>query len=88
MEKEDELYKAYKEGVHRASLIRKDLKKYETEYYPEKVRGLCKAYLKTAQEIIRKGEAYLDVSNNFAVGMEVAMAIENYRALISKLKKN
>ena len=87
MSKENEVYKAYKEGIIRASHIRRDLNKYETEYHPEKVRGLCKAYIKTAQEIIRKGEKYLDISNNFEIGMEVAMAIENYRALISKLKK-
>ena len=87
MSKEKEIYKAYKEGIHRASLIRKDLQEHPTEYYPEKVRGLNKAYFETAREIIRQGEKYLDITTNFEVGLEVGMAIENYRALIIKLKK-
>jgi hypothetical protein len=87
MSKEREIYRAYKEGIHRASLIRKDLEEHPTEYYPEKVRGLLKAYFSTIKEVINQGEKYLDITTNFEVGLEVGMAIENYRALIIKLKK-
>lgn len=87
MKKQDELYKAYKEGIHRASLIRKDLQKHPTEYYPEKVRGLNKAYFETVREIIRQGEKYLDITTDFERGIKVGVAIENYRALLFKLDK-
>ena len=87
MSKEKEIYKAYKEGIHRASLIRKDLEEHPTEYYPEKVRGLNKAYFETAREIIRQGEKYLDITTDFERGVKVGVAIENYRALLFKLDK-
>jgi hypothetical protein len=87
MSKEQEIYKAYQEGVVRASLIRRDLNKYTTEYYPEKVRGLLKAYFATIKEVIKQGEKYLDITTDFEAGLEVGMAIENYRALILKLGK-
>ena len=47
MSQEEESYKAYNEGILRASLIRKDLAKHPTEYYPEKVKGLIEAYFST-----------------------------------------
>ena len=87
MSREKEVYKAYKEGIHRASLIRKDLQEHPTEYYPEKVRGLNKAYFETAREIIRQGEKYLDITTDFERGVKVGVAIENYRALLFKLDK-
>ena len=80
-------YKAFEEGINRASLIRKDLHKHPTEYYPEKVRGLNKAYFETAREIIRQGEKYLDITTDFERGVKVGVAIENYRALLFKLDK-
>ena len=85
MLEEQKIYKAYQEGIVRASLIRRDLSKYATEYYPEKVRGLLKAYFSTIKEVIKQGEKYLDITTDFEVGLEVGMAIENYRALIIKL---
>tara|TARA_R100000808_G_C2140639_1_gene148459 strand:+ start:977 stop:1246 length:270 start_codon:yes stop_codon:yes gene_type:complete len=78
-------YKAYQEGILRARLIRKDLEKHPTEYYPEKVRGLNKAYIETAKEIIRQGDKFIDSTDNFELGLQVATAIENYRALLSTL---
>ena len=81
-------YKAYTEGILRASLIRKDLEKHPTEYYPEKVRGLNKAYIETAREIIRQGDKFIDSTNDFDLGLEVSMAVENYRALLSSLNKD
>ena len=85
MESESEHYKAYKEGIVRARLIRKDLRNHPTEYYPEKVRGLNKAYIHTVKEIIRQGELYLDKTQDFEAGIEVAMAVENYRAFLTTL---
>jgi hypothetical protein len=87
MESESEHYKAYQEGIVRARLIRKDLKNHPTEYYPEKVRGLNKAYIQTVKEIIRQGELYLDKTQDFEAGIEVAMAVENYKAFLSTLRK-
>ena len=79
-------YKSFKEGISRARLIRRDLKETLTEYNPEKVRGLNKAYIETIKEIIRQGEHYLDKSENFVVGLKIAITIENYKAFLSTLK--
>jgi hypothetical protein len=87
MESESGHLKAYQEGIVRARLIRKDLKNHPTEYYPEKVRGLNKAYIQTVKEIIHQGESYLDKTEDFETGLEVAMAIENYRAFLVTLPK-
>ena len=78
-------YKAFEEGINRASLIRKDLLNHPTEYYPEKVRGLNKAYIATIKEIMRQGEKFLDSSDDFHLGLQVASTIENYRAFLSTL---
>lgn len=86
--KANEHHEAMQEGIFRASLIRKDLKRHPTEYYPEKVRELNKAYIKTAREIIQQGELFLDKSQNFDLGLKVAQIVENYRALLSTLGKN
>ena len=78
-------YKAVKEGIVRASLIRKDLEKHPTEYYPEKVRMLNKTYIQTVKEIIKQGDLYLDNDPDFWLGLEVAQIVENYRAFLSTL---
>ena len=64
-------------GIFRASLIRKSLEDHPTEYYPEKVRALNKSYIKTAKEIIRQGELFLDKTQ----------ITENYKNLLLKLGK-
>ena len=81
-------YDALQEGIVRARLIRKDLGKFSTEYYPEKVRGLNKAYIATVKEIIRQGNLYLDKSDDFMLGLEVSMIVENYRAFLYTLNRN
>ena len=88
MKDADYHYKAYREGIHRASLIRKDLSAHPTEYFPEKVRTLNKTYILTVREIIKQGELFLDKTNKLMLGLKVATAIENYRAFLSGLKKN
>ena len=87
MSPEEESHKAYNEGILRASLIRKDLAEHPTEYYPEKVRGLIKAYFSTIKEIIKQGEIYIDATTDFEEGLRVVIDIENYRSLMSRLKK-
>jgi hypothetical protein len=79
----DEHYKAVKEGILRARKIRQDLAKHPTEYYPEKVRGLNKAYFATIKEVIRQGNLYLDNNPDFWLGLEVAQIVENYSAFLS-----
>ena len=78
-------YGAVQEGIMRARLIRRDIKKHPTEYYLDKVRGLNKAYIDTIKEIIRQGDMYLDLDIDFEKGLEVAMIIENYRAFLSTI---
>ena len=84
----EEHHEAMQEGIFRASLIKKDLQKHPTEYYPEKVRALNKAYIETAREIIRQGELYLDKTENLDLGLKVVQIVENYRALLSTLGLN
>ena len=79
-------YKAVQEGITRARLIRKDLEVHPTEYYPEKVRGLNKAYIGTVKQIIRRGDMYIDSNVDFWRGMEVAQIVENYRAFLSTIE--
>ena len=83
----NEHYNAVHEGITRARLIRKDLEKHPTEYYPEKVRGLNKAYIATVREIIRRGDMYLDANIDFWRGMEVVQIVENYKAFLSTIKE-
>jgi hypothetical protein len=78
-------YKAVHEGINRARLIRKDLKNTLTEYYPEKVRGLNRAYIDTVKEIVRQGDMYIDMDEDFNKGLEVAMIVENYKAFLSTI---
>ena len=80
-------YKLFKEGILRAHLIREDLKNTLTEYEPQKVRGLNKAYIATIKEVIRQGEKFLDLSTNFSAGLKIAVTIENYRAFFSTLPR-
>jgi len=87
MSKAEEHYKAVQEGILRARLIKQDLYAHPTEYYPEKVRGLVKAYIATTKQVIREGEKFLDLTEDFERGLEVAQIIENYRALHFKIKK-
>ncbi len=83
----DANYKAVKEGINRARLIRLDLKKHPTEYFPEKVRGLNKAYIDTVKEIIRQGDIFIDKNTNFDLGLEIAEIVEKYRDFLQTLNK-
>jgi hypothetical protein len=87
MSKAEEHYKAVQEGILRARLIKQDLHEHPTEYYPKKVRGLVKAYIDTTKQVIQEGEKFIDTSEDFERGLEVAQIIENYRALHLKLRK-
>ena len=82
----DKYHQAFEEGILRARLIRQDLEKHSTEYYPEKVRGLNKAYIETAKEIIRQGDKFIDSTNDFELGMEVAMTIEKLSSVTIETK--
>ena len=77
--------KAFKEGIQRARLIRQDLRKTLTEYHPEKVRGLNKAYIDTIKQVIKQGNLFLDKTDNFELGLKIAITIENYQAFLSTL---
>lgn len=80
-------YKALEEGIRRARLIREDLRKTLAKDEPQKIRGLNRAYIDTIRELIRQGEAYLDINDNFTQGMKVAITIENCKAFLSTLPK-
>ena len=77
--------KAFREGIQRARVIREDLKKTLTEYEPEKVRGLNKAYIGTIKEVIKQGNLFLDKTDNFELGFKIAITIENYQDFLSTL---
>jgi len=77
----------FKEGIHRSNLIREDLKKALIRKNLKKIKGLNKSYIDMIKETIRQGECYLDKSNDFKVGLKVAITIENYRAFLSALSK-
>ena len=83
----DEHYKAIEEGVMRAKFIRQDLAKTLTEYDPEKVRGLNKAYIETIRQVINHGEIFLDKTVDLELGLKVGVIIENYRAFLNTLNQ-
>lgn len=83
--KPEEYHEAMQEAIFRSSVIRRELEKHPTEYYPEKVRALNMSYIATAREIIKQGNLFLDKSENFDLGLKVAQTVENYRALLSTL---
>ena len=56
-----------------------------TEYHPEKVRGLNKAYIDTIKQVIKQGNLFLDKTDNFELGLKIAITIENYQAFLSTL---
>ncbi len=77
----------FKEGIHRAKLIREDLKLSLIEQDLKKIKGLNKSYIDMIKEVIRQGEYYLDKSNDFKLGLKIAITIENYRAFLSTFPK-
>ena len=80
-------FNLFKEGIHRAKLIREDLKLSLIEQDLKKIKGLNKSYVDMLKETIRQGEYYLDKSNDFKVGLKIAVTIENYRAFLSTFPK-
>jgi len=82
-----DLYNIYREGILRARLIRQDLERHPTEYYPDKVRGLNESYIDTIKEVIKRGDEYIDMDANFEKGLEVAQVVETYKAFLSTLGK-
>ena len=75
----------FKEGMHRAKLIREDLKSSLIKQDLKKIKGLNKSYVDMLKEVIRQGEYFLDKSNDFKLGLKVAITIENYRAFLTTL---
>ena len=73
----------FKEGIHRANLIREDLKLSLIEQDFKKIKGLNKSYVDMLKETIRQGEYYLDKSNNFKTRSKSS---NNYRKLQSFFK--
>lgn len=80
--------RAYEEGIRRATLIKRDLSKHPTEYFPEKVRILNHSYIETAKQIIYHGEEYLkNVTKCRKDEIQIAITVENYRAMLASLPK-
>tara|TARA_A100001037_G_C15075037_1_gene601310 strand:- start:664 stop:924 length:261 start_codon:yes stop_codon:yes gene_type:complete len=82
---EKDHYNRFQEGILRAGFVREELREHPTEYFPEKVRKLNKSYISIVKEIIREGEYFLDKSENFEVGLEVASAIEAYKNFLKDI---
>ena len=79
--------KLFKEGIHRAKLIREDLKRALIEQDFKKIKGLNRSYIDMAKEVIRQGEYFLDKSNNFKLGLKVAITVENFKAFLSTVSR-
>ncbi len=86
MQTSSEHLKLFKEGIHRAKLIREDLKESLIDQNFNKIKGLNKAYVDMVKEIIRQGEFFLDKSNDFKLGLRVAITIENFKAFLSAIR--
>ncbi len=60
MEAEDH-YKSVHFYIERLRELKRELRKYESEYEPEKVRSLICAYKFTLRKILYNGEAFLAI---------------------------
>lgn len=79
--------KLFKEGIHRAKLIREDLKASLIDQNFDKVKGLNRAYIDMVKEVIKQGEYFLDKSNDFKLGLKVAITVENFKAFLSTFSR-
>ena len=57
-------YESIKFYIKRLKGIKRDLLKYETEYFPEKVRSLLISYKFTIGKIIKHSDTYLRIEKD------------------------
>tara|TARA_B100001123_G_C15220513_1_gene991055 strand:+ start:156 stop:437 length:282 start_codon:yes stop_codon:yes gene_type:complete len=83
-------YDIVQDLIQRARLVRSDLEKYETEYYPEKVRTLVQTYIWTVQKIIEHGNNFLDDEEQNRgqekLKVQVLDIIKSYQAFLDEQK--
>lgn len=78
----------FEEGIKRATLIKRDLQKHPTEYFPQKVRLLNKIYIETVKQIIYHGEEYLKKTKTCTdEDIRIAITVDNYRSMLISLPK-
>lgn len=81
--------KAFKEAILRCKLIRKDLRKINSNIDSvnyRKQRDFAEtAYLQTLEEIIDQGKKYLSLNVEADESIRVAIDIEKYQNLLDKL---
>jgi len=81
--------KAFKEAILRCKLIRKDLRKINSNIDSvnyRKQRDFAEtAYLQTLEEIIDQGKKYLSLNAEADESIRVAIDIEKYQNLLDKL---
>jgi phage terminase Nu1 subunit (DNA packaging protein) len=84
-------FKAFKEGTHRARLIKRDLRRALADSPPcpkthnKHLKQLNQTYIDTLKEVIRQGDLFVDTTDNLELGLKVGITIENYRAFLSTL---
>ena len=79
-------YESIQFYIKRLGEIKCSLQKYETEYYPEKVRSLITAYKFTINKIIKHSESYLREEKDNWDGLErVNKLLKQYKKYLASL---
>jgi len=84
----EKYYKSISFYVIELQKIKEELRKHETEYFPEKVSSLINAYKFTIKKILQNCEGFLDCNCNDKAKIEkVKLALNGYTELLKSLKK-
>ena len=79
-------YESIKFYIKRLQGIKRDLLKYKTEYFPERVRSLITSYKFTINKIIKHSETYLrEETNNWEKLEEVERISKKYKEFLTTL---
>jgi len=82
--------KSFKEAVVRCKLIRKDLRRINSNIdsinYRKQRDYAETAYIQTLEEIIDRGKKYLSLNPEADESIRVAIDIEKYQHLLNKLE--
>ena len=83
------LLNRFKEGMIRASLIRKDmiLTRFDPEEYTDikKINQLKEFYIKTIEDTIYNGKEYIKISTDEDEMIRVAIDLDKYESILRRI---
>jgi len=87
--KEEDYYNSIRFYVKESHKLKLELKKHETEYFPEKVRNLIRAYKFTLIKIIKNCEGFLIEGSEDEDRLErVKITLVGYSDLLKSISRS